>query len=115
MAKRTIKPSKQKHSAPESSDASSVPSFTEWELMTEQQRHDWINQRGAELVAAGWVDVFKIELTDCPRIPGQEMDEWLAGYFDAARDHEEQSSELDSVYVSEQMAQQPEPEPQRPG
>lgn len=100
--------------------SSSVPSFTEWELMTTEQQSDYANARAAQISES--VSILNVTLSadfraggiaygrgerviDCPRIPGDEMDSWLAGYFDAASVDAQQSKELDSAYVSEAMAE----------
>lgn len=100
------------HSAPTPATQGGPPSFTEWELMTTGQQHGWINARAAQIsetlapldilsanltadFQAGGIAYGRGEnVTDCPRIPGDEMDQWLARYFDAARDDE--ASQLQS-------------------
>jgi hypothetical protein len=88
--------------AAEATDPSaSIPNAKQWEAMTDDQQHDYINQRAAQIsesvsiltvtlsadFQAGSIAYGRDEaVTDCPRIPGDEMDSWLAGYFDAASD-----------------------------
>jgi hypothetical protein len=81
-----------------------LPSFTEWELFTDEQRHDWLMTRACQIsespppekLTAAWQSGQLAysrgdEAKHCPHIPGEEMDEWLTGFFAAAADDDDAS------------------------
>lgn len=93
-----------------------VPTAAEWEAMTEEQQHDWLQARSAQISESADFETVSSQIDDqnpvayqsgviaygrgehssgCPYIPGDEMDQWLYGFFVAARIEDEQGAEVE--------------------